>query len=126
LLWQGTWSYVVRNKVDVMIGCASFEGTDLQQLALPLSFLHHHARAPEGWRVGAVAGKGQSMNRMAQQDINTKEALRSLPPLIKGYLRVGAWIGEEAVFDPQFGTTDVLILLPVANINPRYITYFGT
>ncbi|HEY0232498.1 MAG TPA: GNAT family N-acyltransferase, partial [Dokdonella sp.] len=46
LLWQGIWSYVKQNRFDVMIGCASFDGTDPDRLALPLSFLHHHARAP--------------------------------------------------------------------------------
>lgn len=126
LLWQGIWTYVLRHKVDVMIGCASLEGTDLDKLALPLSFLHHHARAPKDWRIKAVPGSGNSMKRISKEELDTKKALKSLPPLIKGYLRVGAWIGEEAVIDRQFGTTDVLIILPVANINPRYINYFGT
>jgi L-ornithine Nalpha-acyltransferase len=53
LLWHGIWSYVRQHRLDVMIGCASFEGTDPERLALPLSFLHHYARAPEGWRRGA-------------------------------------------------------------------------
>jgi putative hemolysin len=62
---------------------------------------------------------------MAKEDIDPKAALRALPPLIKGYLRLGAMIGEGAVVDHQFGTTDVLIVLPRAFINPRYINYYG-
>ena len=54
-----------------------------------------------------------------------KIALKALPPLIKGYLRLGCYIGEGAVVDTQFGTTDVLIILPVSAINPRYFTHFG-
>ena len=50
LLWHGIWSYVRQNNFDVMIGCASLEGTDPDRLALPLSFLHHFARAPDDWR----------------------------------------------------------------------------
>ena len=50
----------------------------------------------------------------------------SLPPLIKGYLRLGAYIGDGAVLDRQFGTTDVLIILPVEKIDPRYFEHFGT
>ncbi len=126
LLWQGTWSYVLRNKIDVMIGCASLDGTNPQKLALPLSFLHHYARAPQGWRVFAANGKGAPMNRLTKLDIDTKTALRQLPPMIKGYLRLGAWIGEEAVVDQRFGTTDVLIILPVSNLNPRYVRYYGS
>ncbi len=65
------------------------------------------------------------MNRMAKDQIDTKAALRELPPLIKGYLRVGAFIGDGAVIDHQFGTTDVLVVMPVSGIASRYIGHFG-
>jgi putative hemolysin len=58
--------------------------------------------------------------------VNAKTALKALPPLIKGYLRLGAFIGDGAVIDYQFGTTDVLIILPVEKIDPRYFEHFGT
>ena len=125
LLWHGIWAYVRRHRLDVMIGCASFEGTDPERLALPLSFLHHYARAPEAWRTAAHASRRVEMNRMAKQAINPKAALHELPPLIKGYLRLGAFIGDGAVIDHQFGTTDVLIVMPVSAINARYIEHFG-
>ena len=54
-----------------------------------------------------------------------KAALATLPPLVKGYLRLGAMIGEGAVIDEPFGTTDVLVLLPVARISERYVRYYG-
>ena len=57
LLWHGIWTYVVRHKIDAMIGCTSFEGTNADKLALPLSFLHHHVGAPEEWRVQARASR---------------------------------------------------------------------
>ncbi|MBX9709484.1 MAG: GNAT family N-acetyltransferase, partial [Xanthobacteraceae bacterium] len=125
LLWHGVWSYVRRHRMDVMIGCASFEGTDPDRLALPLSFLHHFARAPEDWRASAHASRYVEMNRMSKDQIDTKAALRELPPLIKGYLRVGAFIGDGAVIDHQFGTTDVLVVMPVSGIASRYIGHFG-
>jgi putative hemolysin len=65
------------------------------------------------------------MNRLPKDAINPRAALRALPPLIKGYLRLGAYIGDGAVIDRQFGTTDVLIILPVSAINARYIEHFG-
>ena len=125
LLWQGIWSYVRQHRLDVMIGCASFEGTDPDRLALPLSFLHHFAKAPETWRARAHAHRHVAMNRMAKEAIDPKAALHELPPLIKGYLRLGATIGDGAVIDHQFGTTDVLIIMPVSAINARYIEHFG-
>lgn len=125
LLWQGIWSYVRQHQLDVMIGCASLNGTDPDRLALPLSFLHHFAAAPAAWRAGAQHSRRVEMNRMAKQDIDPKAALRELPPLIKGYLRLGAHIGDGAVIDDQFGTTDVLIVLPVSAIKMRYIEHFS-
>jgi L-ornithine Nalpha-acyltransferase len=125
LLWHGIWTYVLAHRIDVMIGCASLEGTDPDRLALLLSFLHHYARAPEPWRATALPRRYVELNRMPKSAVNPKAALQSLPPLIKGYLRLGAFIGDGAVVDRQFGTTDVLIILPVAGINSRYVDHFG-
>src|SRR5690606_22878058 len=116
---------VLAHGIDVMIGCASLEGTDPDRLALPLSFLHHFARAPEAWRVSALPERYVEMNRMAREAIDPRAALHALPPLIKGYLRLGAFIGVGAVVDHQFGTTDVMIILPVSALNPRYVSYYG-
>jgi putative hemolysin len=125
LLWHGIWSYVLAYDLDVMVGCASLEGTDPDQLALQLSFLHHHARAPEEWRVRAHDHRYVDMNRMPASEIDRRAALRALPPLIKGYLRLGAYVGDGAVIDRQFGTTDVCIILPVSAIDSRYLQYYG-
>ena len=125
LLWHGIWSYVRRNGVDVMVGCASFPGIDPAEHALPLSFLHHTAQAPEEWRVRAHDHLRIDMNMMAKDKVNMRAALKAMPPLIKGYLRLGAYIGDGAVIDHQFGTTDVLIILPVEQINARYFSHFG-
>ena len=64
------------------------------------------------------------MDLMRRADIDTKAASRQLPPLIKGYLRAGAYIGDGAVIDYQFGTTDVLIIMPVSEISSRYVDHF--
>jgi L-ornithine Nalpha-acyltransferase len=124
LLWLGIWAYVLQNGLDVMIGCASLDGTDPKRLALPLSFLHHYARAPEAWRARALNERYVEMNRMSKEAIDPKEALRMLPPLIKGYLRLGATVGDGAVVDHEFGTTDVLTVLPVSAIKQRYLEHF--
>jgi putative hemolysin len=120
LLWHGISNYVAQHRLDVLIGCASLEGTNPDKLATQLSFLHHFARAPEQWRASALPSRRVEMNRMPKEAIDAKAALRELPPLIKGYLRLGAYIGDGAVVDHQFGTTDVLIVLPMQNITGRY------
>ena len=124
LLWHGIHAYFLQYRCDVMFGCASLDGTDPEQMALPLSFLHHYARAPELWRAQALPRRYVEMNRMSKEAIDPKAALRALPPLIKGYLRLGAYIGDGAVIDHEFGTTDVLIVLPVTAIKQRYFEHF--
>jgi putative hemolysin len=125
LLWHGVWSYVLHHRIDVMFGCASLEGVDPDRLALPLSFLHHNARATGEWRAVPVAGRGVSMDRMPAAAVQPRAAVQALPPLIKGYLRLGASVGDGAVVDRQFGTTDVLVILPIEAISPRYVGHFG-
>jgi putative hemolysin len=124
LLWAGIWTYVRHHRIGAMIGCASLAGTDPAEHRLPLAFLHHHASAPDDWRASPVRGRGVPMNLMPKDAVDARAALAVLPPLIKGYLRLGAHVGDGAVVDRQFGTTDVLIVLPVAGINPRYIDHF--
>lgn len=125
LLWHGTWAYVLEHGIDVMVGCASFAGTDPDDHAEALSFLYHHCAPDPDWDVEAVSADTVRMDRIGKNEINMKRSLAALPPLIKGYLRLGAWIGREAVIDRQFCTTDVLIILPVSRINPRYVNYYG-
>ena len=125
LLWQGVWSYVREHGADVMIGCASFEGTDPSAHAEALSFLHHTALAPEDWRVRAHQHLRVDMNMMPREAVNVRAAMKALPPLIKGYLRVGAYVGDGAVIDHQFGTTDVFVIMPVEAIKSRYFDHFG-
>lgn len=125
MLWHGLWAYIRQNKADAMIGCASFEGTNPEDHALALSFLYHYASAPADWHVRAHDHLYQNMNLLPKEQVDVKQALKLLPPLIKGYLRLGAYVGDGAVIDKQFGTLDVMIVLPVENINERYLNHFG-
>jgi putative hemolysin len=124
LLWQGIWNYVRAYRMDVMFGCASLEGADASLHAETLAYLFENHAPPEEWHAEARPERRASVQpRGATQDM--KHIMRSLPTLVKGYLRLGCYIGHGAVEDHQFGTTDVLIILPVANINPRYFEKFG-
>jgi L-ornithine Nalpha-acyltransferase len=123
LLWRGLFVYLIRHDVDLMFGCASLPGTDPKALALQLSYLHHFHLAPEGERVRALPDRYVPMDVMPKDAIDEAEALRSLPPLVKGYVRSGAKVGDGAVIDHQFGTTDVCVYFPVATVNPRVVSH---
>jgi putative hemolysin len=118
-------AYVARFDIDLMFGCASLSGTDVEALALPLSYLHHFHAMPENLKVKARPELFVEMNRIAQEATPQREGLRSLPPLLKGYVRAGCCIGDGAVIDQQFGTTDVFIYFPLSGIDARYKSRFG-
>lgn len=126
LLWQAIWDYVRHHRLDAMLGCASFEGTDPDAHAPALSWLARHHAADGDWRVRAVAHRHVAMHRLPGVQLDGKTALKAMPPLIKGYLRLGAQVGDGVVVDYAFNTVDVLILLPVQRIEPRYFGRFGS
>jgi putative hemolysin len=125
LLWQGNWAYALRHGMNAMFGCASFPGVLPEEHALALSFLHHTVPAVGEWAVSAKPELYRQMDLMPIEGVNTRKALSSLPPLIKGYMRLGAMIGDGAVVDHAFNTTDVLVVLPIAAISDRYINHYG-
>lgn len=125
LLWRGVMVCVARFSIDTMFGCASLHGTDADALALPLAYLHHFHGMPEALRVRARNELRVPMDRIPKDEIDVREARRMLPPLVKGYLRAGCRIGDGAVIDRQFGTTDVFIYMPVAGMDSRYRQRFG-
>jgi L-ornithine Nalpha-acyltransferase len=125
LLWKGLLAYVARFDIDLMFGCASLPGTDVSEMALPLSYLHHFHAMPSHLAVRAQPELFVDMNRMPADLIDERDGLRSLPAMLKGYVRAGCCIGDGAVVDHQFRTTDVFIYFPVSGLDPRYKSRFG-
>lgn len=118
-MWGGLAKYVLENGFDVLFGVASFHGTDVEALAEPLSLLHHRHLATDDLRVRAVDSHFQSMNLVAEDDIDRARAMREVPALIKAYLRMGGTVGEGAFVDQAFNTVDVCLILDVANVSER-------
>ncbi len=125
VLWQGIWAYVNHHNVGVMTGCASFHGIVPAAHAEALSFLAQNCRTSSDWDIRAVSHRYRTMDLMPPEAVSMKSALAAMPPLIKGYLRVGARIGDGCVIDRQFGTVDIFIVMPVKEIAARYVTYYG-
>ncbi|MFN3700327.1 MAG: GNAT family N-acetyltransferase [Alphaproteobacteria bacterium] len=124
LLWQGIADYISDHDIDIMFGCASLHNTDIEALAQPLSYMYHYHLIDESLRPKAIDDRYINMNILPKDDINIKAAFSDLPPLIKGYLRVGAMIGDGAVIDPQFKTTDVCIVAQCHLVTDRYRKHY--
>jgi putative hemolysin len=124
LLWRGIAAYVFHYDIAVMFGCASLPGTDAKALAMPLSYLHHHHLAPPELRPRALPSRFVSMDLLPPGVIDTRAAINALPPLIKGYLRLGGFVGEGAVVDEQFNTTDVCIVVKTDLVTDKYFKHY--
>jgi L-ornithine Nalpha-acyltransferase len=107
-----------------MFGCASLPGIDPDALAVPLSYLRHHHLAPPELRARAVPERYIEMNRLPPDAYNRARALAAVPPLIKGYLRLGGFVGDGAVIDEQFNTTDVCIVVKTDLVTERYHRHY--
>lgn len=121
LLWRGNAAYVAHHDITLLFGCASLPGTEPRDLALPLSYLYHHHLAPPELRPRTLSELYVDMNLMAPDEIDTRAAIQALAPLIKGYLRLGGFVGDGAFIDRQFNTTDVCIVVKTDLVTEKYL-----
>lgn len=126
LLWRGIGAYVTKFNVRLMFGCASFAGINISEHATTLSYLYHYHLAPEGLRPRALPARYEEMNLLPKEAINAKAAFVSLPPLIKGYLRLNGYVGLGAVIDHDYNTTDVSIVVKTDLVTDKYATRYGS
>jgi putative hemolysin len=124
LLWRGIAAYIFTHNIDLMFGCASLPGTDVDALAAELTYLYANHLAPADIRLRALPDRYVDMCRMDPGEIDARQVLVGLPPLIKGYLRLGGFVGDGAVVDHQFNTTDVAIIVQTDLVTGKYYRHF--
>jgi len=124
LLWRGIASYIFLHRIDVLFGCASLPGTDPDALSDELTYLYHNHLAPPALRVRALPERRVEMLRADPQVLDHRRSLARLPPLIKGYLRLGGYVGDGAVIDEQFNTTDVAVLVKSELLADKYYRHY--
>ena len=124
MLWRFIAQYVIKYNIEIMFGCASFPGTNHNLHKLPFSYMYNRYLAPENIRPVAVADKYIPLFSDVKKQISFKEFLSSIPPLIKGYIRLGAFVGDGAVIDQDFNTVDVCIVLPTKKVSARYMEHY--
>lgn len=125
MLWQGLAAYMVEYQVQVLFGCGSLPGTDPETLAPQLAYLRDNHLAPPHLRGAALPHQDRVDFAAIDSPWDARKVLASLPPLLKGYLRLGGTVGDGAVIDHQFNTTDVLVVVNAANIAGRYVKRFS-
>lgn len=121
VLWAALVAYVRCNRIDVLFGAASFQGTDTASLAHQLGCLHYDYPTDAALRVRAHGAGAIGMDLLRADQIDRKAAMVGTPALIKSYLRLGGTIGDGAFVDTQFNTTDVCLIVQTADIPERAI-----
>lgn len=111
MLFKGIVDFLRARGVEAVIGTASFHGADPGRHLPALRALRARAPAPSEWRAVAVGPERVDLSGAAPQ-----AAMKSVPPLIKTYLRAGAWVGEGARVDRTFNTVDVCLVLDMARL----------
>jgi putative hemolysin len=124
LLWSGIAAYVFHHDIALMFGCASLPGTDPDALAAQLSYLHYHHMAPPRLRPRALDHRYVEMRRLEAAAVDPVRTLGALPPLIKGYLRLGGFVGDGAVIDEQFNTIDVCVVVKTDLVTEKYSRHY--
>jgi putative hemolysin len=117
MLWSGLAEYMVTRGHDYLIGCASISMADGGHNASNIyQQLSENYQAPAEYRV--FPKHGLPFEHLA----NGQKAV--IPPLVKGYLRAGAWVCGDPAWDPDFNSADLLVLLPMSRISDRYVKHF--
>ena len=132
LLWVGLGEYIVRNKIGIVFGVASWTGTNPAASAQAISYLYYNHLSPLRLRatvdttklVDGVNPKLTRMNILPAVFVDPNMARREMTPLVKGYLRINATFGRGVFIDKPFNTYDVFVMLRTRDMNAVYKKHF--
>ncbi|MEU9517177.1 GNAT family N-acyltransferase [Streptomyces sp. NPDC048224] len=117
LVWAGIARYMTDRRHAWLAGCCSLPLADGGALAAGAwDRVRAKHLAPEEYRVRPLL---PWIPRAAPPAARTE-----LPALLRGYLRLGAWVCGEPAHDVDFGVADLYVLLPMSRVDPRYLRHF--
>ena len=116
MIWKYAMTVIDKTKTDLCFGCASFSGNDPQEHKHTLSHLHTFNLSPEELRPKAIVDDIVSMRQMPDDEIELRKAVRGIPTLLHGYLKLGGYICDDAVIDRQFNTIFTCIFVDITKI----------
>lgn len=132
MLWAGLGEYIVRRKIGVLFGVASWVGAKPAESAQAISYLYYNHLSPRNLRATVLSEnfapginpKMSRMNILPEVFVDEEDARRQMTPLIKGYLRLGASFGKGVFIDRPFNTYDVFVMLQTKKIDAAYQKHF--
>lgn len=132
MLWAGLGEYVVRRKIMILFGVASWVGSKPVESAQAISYLYYNHLSPLNLRAtvlsenfaDGVNPKLSRMNILPKDFVYEEDARRQMTPLVKGYLRLGATFGKGVFIDKPFNSYDVFVMLQTKKIDAAYQKHF--
>lgn len=126
LIWKYAMSFIQDNHIPVMLGCASFTGTNVDVHLPILNYLYEHHLAEEALRPQPKVSDYINLTKLYQPSAVWGEAQKSIPTLLRGYLKLGAKISDAAIIDLAFNTVYVAIYVETSHMlktNPNLVTH---
>ena len=107
IAWGAMTSYIDREGIELLFGCASFEGVDETAYCDAFAMLRDRHLAPEQWLPRVKAPNVFNYADHLRDKADAKKALKGMPPLLRTYLMMGGWVSDHAVVDAQMNTLHV-------------------
>ena len=119
-LWKAIAEYIKLYDIKVLLGCASFPGTDIQEFSTELSYLRSNFSLPEKISVKSLDNINYPLYNKNNINESDLRIFAKLPPLIKGYLRVGGRVSDSFFVDYDFNTIDLCVVVQTNKIDGKY------
>ena len=120
LLWKAIAEYVKLYDIKILLGCASFHGTDVMKYINELSYLRKNFSLPDELLVKSLDTNIYPAYTEINSNTNDLRTFVKLPPLIKGYLRIGGKVSHDCFVDYKFNTIDLCVIVTTDNIDEKY------
>ena len=120
LLWKAIAEYVKLYDIKILLGCASFPGTDVNKFSKELSYLRENFSLPNDLSVLSLDNNIYETDSSNNTNVNNLRTFAKLPPLLKGYLRVGGKVSDSCYVDYNFNTIDLCVVVKTSSINKKY------
>ncbi len=118
IAWGALTRIVDREGIEMLFGCASFQGTDAGTHAEAFALLHARHIAPAQWRPRVKAPRIVNLARALARPFDARRAMATMPPLLRTYLSMGGWVSDHAVVDDEMGTLHIFTGVEVEAIPP--------
>jgi L-ornithine Nalpha-acyltransferase len=132
MLWLGLSNYILKKKISILFGVASWVGTSSVESAQAISYLYYNCLSPMSLRATVLSDKMgdgvnpklSRMNILPKAFVDEKLATEQMTPLVKGYLRLGATFGKGVFIDKKFNSYDVFVMMQTKKMSSAYQKHF--